>query len=80
MTVDGWLVHSEWLPLPGEAAPVRFAMPHPDQRAAESNALHIACCRGARYVSVEGPDAVVTLEWDRYTNVARSYQAETVTN
>lgn len=74
-TTAGWLVHSEWLPLPGSDSPDRIAMPYADQAAAERNALQIACCAGARYVSVEGPDAVVTFEWDRYTNVARSYGA-----
>src|SRR5215207_946822 len=69
----GWLVHSEWLPLPGSRSPERIALPYPDRAAAERAALHTMCCRGARYVSVEGPDSVVTLDWDRYTNRARRY-------
>jgi hypothetical protein len=68
-----WTVYSEWLPLSGSHSPDRMAMPHPDRAVAEQDALQLACCRGARYVSVQGPDDVVTFEWDRYTNVARRY-------
>jgi hypothetical protein len=72
-TVTEWLVHSEWLPLPGDQSPARIAVPYPDQAAAERAALRTMCCRGARYVSVEGPDSIVTLDWDRYTNKARRH-------
>lgn len=69
-----WSLHSEWLPLPGSHSPDRIELPYQDQAAAEQYALELACCRGARYVSVQGPDAVVTFEWDRYTNIARHYR------
>jgi hypothetical protein len=62
-----WRVHSEWLG--GDA----FALAERDQAAAEQSALQLACCKGARYISVSGPAEVVTFEWDRYTNVARRY-------
>lgn len=71
MTV--WLVHSEWLPLPRTNSADQIVMPYPSQAAAERHALQLACCAGTRYLSVEGPDAVVTFEWDRYTNRARYY-------
>ncbi len=73
MTAAVWQVHSEWLPLPGSNSPDRIALRYEDQRTAEQKALHVACCNGARYVSVEGPGSVVTLDWDRYTNFARRY-------
>lgn len=76
MTV--WVVHSEWLPLPGSHSPDRLESTLEDQAAAERFALQTACCRGARYVTVQGPDSVVTLEWDRYTNVARRYARSSV--
>jgi hypothetical protein len=71
--VTGWVVHSEWLPLPGSRSAERIAVTYPDQHAAEYAALHTACCKGARYISVEGPDTLVTLDWNRYTNVARRF-------
>lgn len=64
---DNWHVRSEWL------GGMAWSISSPEQAAAERAALGIACCTGARYVSVTGPGAVVTLEWDRYTNVARRY-------
>lgn len=67
------MVHSEWLPLPGSRSPDRIAVSYPDQHTAEHAALRTACCAGARYISVEGPDSLVTLDWDRYTNVARRF-------
>lgn len=72
-TPTRWLVHSEWLPASHETLPARLTQPYPDQFAAERAALHLACCAGARYVSVEGPDAIVTLDWDCYTNRACRY-------
>ncbi len=67
-----WLVHSEWLPgggLPGEGISLLYG----DQESAERAALRTACCAGARSVAVEGPGHVITLDWDRYSNVARRY-------
>lgn len=70
-----WTVHVEWLPILGQVSPDRNFLHHPDQCCAEQSALSLACCRGSRYISVQGPDDVVTLEWDRYSNVARRYRA-----
>jgi hypothetical protein len=72
-----WLVHSEWLPTTGERSPSRLTQRHPDQFVAERAGLHLACCAGTRYVSVEGPGAIVTLDWDRYTTTSRAGTADT---
>lgn len=41
--------------------------------AARRQGRQLACCRGARYVSVQGSGDVVCGEWDAYTNRWREY-------
>ena len=62
-----WRVHTAWLG--GDA----IATAEDNQATAERAALSLACCAGARYISVTGPGDVATLEWDRYTNLVRRY-------
>lgn len=68
-----WAVYTSWQPIAGETGLVETAQTFPDWATARSTALHLTCCRGTRYVSVQGPDDVVAAEYDRYTNYWREY-------
>ena len=70
-----WTVYTSWK-ANGTVVAAETAQALPDWPAARRTALSLACCRGARYVSVQGPDDVVAGEYDRYTNRWREYRSQ----
>ena len=67
-----WAVYTSWC-ASGVVPAAETRATHPDWLAARREALSLACCRGVRYVSVQGPDDVVAAEYDRYTSYWREY-------
>ncbi|MBC9005166.1 hypothetical protein [Micromonospora aurantiaca (nom. illeg.)] len=72
MTAGSFTVFVSWQGSSTVAA-VETREPLLDWPSARSLALRLACCNGARYVTVQGPGAVVVGDWDRYTNRWREY-------
>jgi hypothetical protein len=65
-----WTVYTSW----EACGPIsETSETHPAWPTARSQALHLACLRGVRYVSVQGPGDIVAGEYDRYTNTWREY-------
>lgn len=68
----GWTVYVTWQAY-GYCPSGEVSNTHPDWPTARRQALHLACCRGARYITVCGPDSIVVADWDQYTNRWREY-------
>lgn len=67
-----WVIYASWQ-VDSRAPAAETSNAFPDWSTARRQALHLTCCRGARYVTVCGPDSVVVADWDRYTRLWREY-------
>lgn len=68
-----WTVYTAWQ-TDGVVPAAETSQSCPDWPSARSQALSLTCCRGARYVTVQGPGDVIVAEYDRYTNLWREYR------
>lgn len=67
-----WTVYTTWQAY-GVVPATETSETHPNWATARRRALHLACCHGARYITVCGPDDVICGDWDAYTNRWREY-------
>ena len=67
-----WTVYTSWQ-ANGTVSAAETCETRTDWPTARRHALSLTCCRGVRYVSLQGPGDVVVGEYDRYTNRWREY-------